>query len=41
MILVKHENLGNFEPYFYFALEDYILNEVLKGEESYFFHLDY
>ena len=37
MILVKHENLGNFEPYFYFALEDYILNEVLKGEESYFF----
>lgn len=37
MILVKHQNNGNFTPYFYFALEDYLLNEVLKGEEAYFF----
>lgn len=37
MILVKHQNSGNFTPYFYFALEDYLLNEVLKEGESYFF----
>lgn len=37
MILVRHRNAGNFEPYFYFALEDYILNEVLKDGETYFF----
>lgn len=37
MILVKHQNAGNLEPYFYFALEDYLLNEVLKDGEAYFF----
>lgn len=37
MILVKHNNEGQLTPYFYFALEDYILNEVLKDGETYFF----
>ncbi|MFA5692505.1 MAG: lipoate--protein ligase [Acholeplasmataceae bacterium] len=37
MILIKHHNEGNYEPYFYFALEDYILNNLLKDDESYFF----
>lgn len=37
MILVKHHNEGNLEPYFYFALEQYVLNELLKGDETYFF----
>lgn len=37
MILVIHQNKGNFAPYFYFALEDYLLNEVLKEGETYFF----
>ena len=37
MILIKHHNQGDYEPYFYFALEEYILNELLKEDESYFF----
>lgn len=37
MILVKHHNIGNYEPYFYFALEDYLLNEVLRDNQSFFF----
>ena len=37
MILIKHRNEGNFEPYFYYALEHYLLNEKLKGDETYFF----
>ncbi|MBN3490295.1 lipoate--protein ligase [Acholeplasma equirhinis] len=37
MILVKHHNEGNYEPFFYYALEHYILNELLKGDETYFF----
>lgn len=37
MILVKHQNEGHLTPYFYFALEDYILNEVLQEGETYFF----
>ncbi len=37
MILVKHHNEGNLSPYFYFALEQYILNEVLKPGETYYF----
>ncbi len=37
MILVRHHNEGNFKPYFYFALEEYILNEKLKEGETYFF----
>lgn len=37
MILVKHNNEGNLKPYFYFALEKYILENVLKDGEAYFF----
>ncbi|MCD4826299.1 MAG: lipoate--protein ligase [Acholeplasmataceae bacterium] len=37
MILVRHHNEGNLKPYFYFALEEYILTEVLKDDETYFF----
>lgn len=37
MILIRHHNEGNLKPYFYFALEEYILNHVLKDDETYFF----
>lgn len=37
MILVKHQNEGNLEPYFYFALEKYVLENLLKDDETYFF----
>lgn len=37
MILVKHQNEGNLEPYFYFALEKYVLENLLKNDETYFF----
>jgi lipoate---protein ligase len=37
MILIRHHNEGNLKPYFYFALEEYILNEKLKDGETYFF----
>lgn len=37
MILVKHNNEGNLKAYFYFALEEYILEHVLKDDEAYFF----
>ncbi|VEU80897.1 lipoate--protein ligase [Haploplasma axanthum] len=37
MILVKHNNEGNLKPYFYWALEEYILKNVLKDDEAYFF----
>jgi len=37
MILVRHHNEGNLKPYFYFALEEYILQNVLKDHETYFF----
>ncbi|QWB95207.1 lipoate--protein ligase [Mycoplasmatota bacterium] len=37
MILIRHHNEGNLKPYFYFALEEYLLNEVLKEGETYFF----
>jgi len=37
MILVRHHNEGQLKPYFYFALEEYILNEKLKEGETYFF----
>lgn len=37
MILVKHNNEGNMKPYFYFALEKYILENLLKDDEAYFF----
>ena len=37
MILIRHHNEGNLKPYFYFALEEYILTELLKDDENYFF----
>lgn len=37
MILVRHHNEGNLKPYFYFALEEYILTKLLKDDETYFF----
>lgn len=37
MILVRHHNEGNLKPYFYFALEEYILTRLLKDDETYFF----
>ncbi|MBU1094479.1 MAG: lipoate--protein ligase [Firmicutes bacterium] len=37
MILIRHHNEGNLKPYFYFALEEYILKELLKDDENYFF----
>lgn len=39
MILVKHNmnEKTNLKPYFYFALEEYILNNLLKDDEAYFF----
>ena len=37
MILIKHHNEGNLEPYFYFALEKYVLEHLLKDDETYFF----
>ena len=36
MILVRHHNEGNLKPYFYFALEEYILTHLLKDDETYF-----
>ncbi|WP_341266781.1 lipoate--protein ligase [Candidatus Phytoplasma fraxini] len=37
MILVKFNKSTNFKPYFYFALEEYILNNLLKKNETFFF----
>ncbi|AYJ01233.1 lipoate--protein ligase [Candidatus Phytoplasma ziziphi] len=37
MILVKYNRLKDFKPYFYFALEEYILNNLLKKDEFCFF----
>lgn len=37
MILIKHKNQGNLKPYFYFALEEYIMKNLLKDDEEYFF----
>lgn len=37
MILVRHNNEGNLKPYFYFALEKYIMEHILKEDEAYFF----
>lgn len=37
MILIRHHNEGNLKPYFYFALEEYLLNEKLQPGETYFF----
>jgi len=37
MILIRHHNEGDLKPYFYFALEEYILTHLLKNDETYFF----
>ncbi len=37
MILIRHHNEGHLKPYFYFALEEYVLNTLLKDDETYFF----
>ncbi len=37
MILIRHHNEGNLKPYFYFALEEYVLTQLLKEGETYFF----
>jgi len=37
MILIRHNNEGNLKPYFYFALEEYVLTKLLKNDETYFF----
>ncbi|WCA22420.1 lipoate--protein ligase [Candidatus Phytoplasma oryzae] len=37
MILVKYIRKEDFKPFFYFALEEYILNNLLKKNESFFF----
>ena len=37
MILIRHHNEGHLKPYFYFALEEYVLTHLLKDDETYFF----
>ena len=37
MILIKHNNEGNLKAYFYFALEEYVMEHLLKEDEAYFF----
>lgn len=37
MILIRHHNEGHLKPYFYFALEEYVLTHLLKEDETYFF----
>lgn len=37
MILIRHHNEGQLKPYFYFALEEYVLTHLLKDDETYFF----
>ena len=37
MILIRHNNEGNLKPFFYFALEEYVLTHLLKEDETYFF----
>ncbi len=37
MILIRHHNEGNLKPFFYFALEEYVLTHLLKDDETYFF----
>lgn len=36
MILIEHGDEGNYIPYFYWAMELYILDQLLKGDEVYF-----
>ncbi|MGB0175157.1 MAG: lipoate--protein ligase [Acholeplasmataceae bacterium] len=37
MILIKHHNEGKLKPYFYFALEEYAMKELLSEDKSFFF----
>lgn len=37
MILIRHHQEGQLKPYFYFALEEYVLSHLLKEDEAYFF----
>ncbi len=37
MILIRHHNEGNLKPYFYFALEEYVMKHLLKEGQTYFF----
>ncbi len=37
MTLIKHNQQGNLKPYFYFALEEYAMKELLKKYDSFFF----
>lgn len=37
MILVKYSKQNHLKPYFYFALEEYILKHLLKDDEAYYF----
>lgn len=37
MTLIKHQQQGNLKPYFYFALEEYAMKELLKKHDSFFF----
>ena len=37
MTLIKHNQQGNLKPYFYFALEEYAMKELLKTHDSFFF----
>ena len=37
MTLIKHNQQGNLKPYFYFALEEYAMKELLKKHDGFFF----
>lgn len=37
MTLIKHHNEGKLKPYFYFALEEYAMKELLGEDKSFFF----
>ncbi len=37
MILIKHHQEGQLKPYFYFALEQYVMEYLLKDDKSFFF----
>ncbi|MEZ0180565.1 lipoate--protein ligase ['Camptotheca acuminata' phytoplasma] len=37
MILVKYNQRNDLKPYFYFALEEYILNNLVKKDQLFFF----
>ncbi|MDV3141416.1 MAG: hypothetical protein Q8738_02630 [Candidatus Phytoplasma australasiaticum] len=37
MILVKYPLLSHYKPYFYYGLEEYILNYFLKNDDEIYF----